>query len=184
MPSLAKTLLPALLLTTAGCGDLLFLEVEQPSICKTLEQQAFSGSEYSTTIDINVSQELQGLGVQSPQGLDVFISLQRARLTARDGISNFDFIDAARIAVVPVTPNGPPPAEVLSYTRTRPTGAEVELHQERDNVNLSDYITQDTLRLEASLTGRLPSEDWSIDIQVCLYARARVRYLELLPTGP
>lgn len=179
MPSLKQTLLPALLLATAGCGDVLFLELEQPALCKTLAGQTFGGSQYSTTLDIDVAREIQGLGVQSPEGIELFVSMERARLIARSGITDFDFIDSARISVVSVAPDGPPPAEVLSYTRTGPTGPEVELH-DGGKLNLTDYISQDTLRVEAALSGRLPSEDWSIDIEVCLYGRARANYLEFL----
>ncbi len=183
MSSLKRILLPALLLASAGCNDVLFLELEQPALCKTVVGQTFGGSQYSTTLDIDVAQELQGLGVDSPEGIELFVSMERARLIARSGVTDFDFIDSARILVVSVEPDGPPPAEALSYTRTGPTGAEVELN-DGGKLNLSEYITQDTLRVEAAISGRLPSEDWSVDIEVCLYGRARVNYLEFLDAQP
>lgn len=170
-------LLPALLVAGTGCGDILFLEVEQPAMCKVVENQQFGGSRYSATLDLNVSQEIQGLGISNIQGVDLFINLQRAKLVARSGIPNFDFIDRAKVTVMPIIASGPPPLEVLSYERTGPSGSEVELAS-GEPVNISPYITAETLRAEAEISGRLPSQNWSIDIEVCLYSRARVNYLQ------
>jgi hypothetical protein len=178
MPTIKHIVLPMLLVVAStGCGDLLFLEVEQPALCKVVENQAFGGSQYAATIDLNVSQEIQGLGIGNIQGVDLFINLQRAKLVARSGISNFDFIDKAKITVMPIVSSGPPPLEVLSYERKGPSGTEVELAAGQPT-NISPYITAETLRAEAEISGRLPSENWSIDIEVCLYSRARVNYLQ------
>lgn len=179
MSTFKYILLPALLVASTGCGDILFFEVEQPAICKVVENQAFGGSRYSATIDLDVSQEIQGLGVGDLQGVDLFVSLKRAKLVARSGISNFDFIDRAKVSVMPIVSSGPPPLQVLAYERQGSTGTEVELAA-GEPVNISPYISAETLRAEAELSGRLPSENWSIDIEVCLYSRARVRYLEIL----
>lgn len=178
MTSLKRTLLSALLLATSGCGDLLFLEVEQPEVCKTLPEQVFAGSQTSMTLTVNIGQELQGLGFDSPEGIEPFVSLKRARLVARQGIDNFDFLDSVRIRLLPPEGSSQAPLTAVDYTRTGPTGSTLELPGSEE-LDVSGYISQETVRLEASFSGRMPPEQWSMDMQVCLYGRARVDYLDV-----
>lgn len=172
-------LLAALAVALSGCGDLLFLEIEQPEICQVLPGEAFSGSEYSRELQIDLQGQLPGLDLSSPQGLESLFRLTRVDFIARSGITDFDFISEADIRILPPEGSNLLPAHVIDYHRNgAETGSTLSMTGNQD-VDLYDYLTGGAVVVDASLVGSLPPDEWSMDIRVCMYVKLRADYLEL-----
>jgi hypothetical protein len=75
------------------------------------------------------------------------------------------------------------PLNAVDSTRTGPTGSTLELPASEE-LDLSGDITQETVRIEATLSGRLPPEEWSMDLEVCLDGRARLDSLDVAAQKP
>lgn len=172
-------LLTGLVLGLTGCSELLFLEIEQPEICQVLPGETFSGSEYSRELQIDIQSQLPGIDLSSPQGLQSIFRLTRVDFIARSGITDFDFISNADIRILPPEGSSLLPAHVIDYARNgAETGTTLSMTGNED-VDLYDYLTGGDIFVDASLAGTLPSEEWSMDIRVCLYVNVRANYLEL-----
>ncbi len=172
-------MLAALTAPLAGCGNLLMAEVEQPEVCKTLPDNVFSGSEYTKTMEINVSEQLPGLDVTSPTGVQSTFFFNRVDFIAKSGITDFDFVDSAKISVLPPDGSDLPPVAVIDFTRTEPSGTTLSMVGS-SKIDLYQYLTAGVVKVEAALTGRLPSTDWSMDIKPCLYAKVKANYVDLV----
>ncbi|HLT30243.1 MAG TPA: hypothetical protein VK013_09365 [Myxococcaceae bacterium] len=171
--------LAAVSLALAGCGDLLFLEVEQPEICQVLPGQPFSGSEYSRELQIDIQGQLPGIDLSSPQGLESVFRLSRVDFIARTGITDFDFISEADIRILPPEGSNLLPAHVIDYHRNGVETGETLSMTGRQDVDLYAYLTGGNIVVDASLVGTLPPEEWTMDIRVCMYVKIRANYLEL-----
>lgn len=169
----------ALSVSLSGCGDLLFLEIEQPEICQILPGETFSGSEYSRELQIDVQGQLPGIDLSTPQGLSSVFRLTRVDFIARSGITDFDFISEADIRILPPEGSGLLPAHVIDYHRKgAQTGPTLTMTGNQD-VDLYAYLTGGEIIVDTSLAGTLPTEEWSMDIEVCMYVNIRANYLEL-----
>lgn len=174
-------LAPALALALLGCGALneqLYLEIEQPELCKVLPNQQFTGSEFQRRLEVNVAQQLPGLNFDNPQGMEGTFRIPRVSFIARSGISNFDFVDTGRIHIEPPAGATMPPVDVINYARNgASTTGTLDMAGESD-INLYDYLRGGVLTAVATIAGTLPRDNWSMDIQVCLYARIKVSYAD------
>jgi hypothetical protein len=179
MNALRNALFPAvLLLALPGCDNLLFAEVEQPEVCKTLPDQLFDGSTYSQTLSVDIGEDLPGFDVSSPEGLDSVFRLTRVDFIAKTGITDFDFVDSAKITVLPPEGTDLPEVQVIDFQREGATTGTVSMTGTND-VDLYAYLTQGRVFVNAALVGRLPDDEWSMDMKICLYAKVTADYLKL-----
>ena len=180
MNALRNALLPAaLLFALPGCDNLLFAEVEQPEVCKTLPDRLFDGSTYSQTLAVNIGEDLPGFDVSSPDGLDSVFRLTRVDFRAKTGITDFDFVDSARITVLPPEGTDLPPVEVIHFQRDGADTTDTLSMRGANDVDLYAYLTQGQVFVNSELVGRLPASEWSMDMKICLYAKVTADYLKL-----
>lgn len=174
-----KTLsLVAALTLLAGCDRFLYLEIEQPEICQVLPDQVFEGNQYSNELTVDIQGQLPGIDLSEPHGIETLFRLSRVEFIAKSGITDFDFISNAQISLIPPPTSSKQPATVIDYTRAGPTGNTLAMEGAMD-VDLYDYLKEGDITLNSSLTGTLPSTEWTMDIKLCMYVRVRADYLQL-----
>lgn len=174
MPTRFLILLAAL--PAAGCDGGLYAEVELPEVCKQLEVAAFEAA--PVPIHGTLEREFEfALASELPEAANAEQELRLTRLTvsAREGVAALDFIDAASLTILSET--GLSPETVLEYRRAAGSTAQ-EIVAEAGSNDLLPYLHEGKLRLNASMTGTLPTQSWSITVRPCVYVRAKYRYLD------
>lgn len=162
----------------SGCERVLYMEIEQPEICQTLPDQAYEGNQYSNELTIDIQGQMPGIDLSEPHGIETLFRLSKVEFIAKSGITDFDFVSGANISLIPPDGSTKPPATVIDYTRSGPTGATLSMVGATD-VDLYDYLKEGDIVVASSLTGTLPSNAWSMDLRVCMYVRIRADYLKL-----
>lgn len=161
-----------------GCDRFLYMEIEQPEICQVLPDQVFEGNQYSNELTVDVQGQLPGIDLSEPHGIETLFRLSKVEFIAKSGITDFDFISGAQISLVPAEGSATAPATVIDYTRSAPTGTTLSMAGAMD-VDLYDYLKEGDVVINSALSGTLPSNEWSMDIKLCMYVRIRADYLQL-----
>lgn len=196
---LTGALLLASLLAT-GCNQpLFFAELEEPRLCKTIEEIPFfgtpPGSDLRYEVGIPIASELPLFA--GGQDVETDIHLIEFALLRRGGILDFNDVETAEVIVRTAPGASEPDALLLSYQRDPANlpGDTLIVGGDRQ-VNLLPYIfdpgttdggppssldggtaDEGTIGVEVVMTGELPEEAWSADIRACIYMRTRFNYL-------
>jgi hypothetical protein len=174
-------LLPALLLLTA-CGDLLYIEAETESICKTESGAAFPAAPpVSHTVSQSLRLPINGIGDAVPEeDFEAELSLRSFELILGTGAANLDGIDS--LSLTANTPGGTG-AGILLGSYTRPAG-QTNIRSIRltgsEGTDIVSLARQDELDVRVDLSGMLPQEDWTADLDVCAGLRVRANYFNLV----
>jgi hypothetical protein len=182
MKTLFKSLLIVLAPFAVGCGGPIFyVDVDEPAICKTVRDVPFEpavpGADLRLTFDLPVGQYLPLIGTQDAR---TTLYLNELSFTAKEGIQDFNTVDAATISVLPRPESTASKQVLLSYTKdpANPPNKVLVVGGERD-VELQPYLSADEDRsasLEAVMKGALPSNYWTADVKVCIHAHVRYNY--------
>jgi len=105
--------------------------------------------------------------------LDANLELVRAEIRATSGISDFSFIDAAHLAVSSGDTGSTLPTVTMFNCDgdCDPNGATLEVPA-TDVQNVLDYLKTDSIKVDVSFKGQLPTVDWMMDVDVCFKASA------------
>jgi hypothetical protein len=105
--------------------------------------------------------------------LDANLELVRAEIRATSGISDFSFVEAAHLSVSSGDDNStlPPVTMYDCDGNCDPNGATLEIPA-TDVSNVVDYLRTDSIKVDVSFKGQLPSVDWMMDVDVCFKASA------------
>lgn len=93
----------------------------------------------------------------------------RGEVRAKDGIADFKFVDSARIVISSGDADSPlPPLTVYNCDGDcLPDGNKLALDGAAQD-SAVEYVKGDSLVIDIDLVGQLPSENWMMDVDVCL----------------
>lgn len=170
-------------LASFGCGgDILFAELEIPSLCTSIPGQTFPGAPiavagtatFPNEFDVgNTLSDFGNLGQVEARAL--FFDI-----TAKSGVQDFGFVDQVQLKVLPAPNSTLLPVQLVDYK----AGAQPpsnNMHWAVNSPDMMGYLKEPPLRFETTFTGTLPTVDWSFDIRLCIFMKARIDYLQALP---
>lgn len=170
-------LLFAVALTQLGGCPLLDVEVEVPEVCVGYHDLPVDGvatDGVTTTLHERFAvDDLDAL--HQVTDLDADVGFVRAALLARAGITDFGFVDAARIAITSDDPALPPLVLYQCDGDCVPADGALDMLAAAQHDAL-DYLRGSSLVVDIELTGRIPREAWAMDVDICFTARARYQY--------
>jgi hypothetical protein len=162
-----------LVLCLSGC-TILDAEIEIPQACMTFHDQEVPGmADGHTFTKTFVADDLQV--VDGFIKVDGVITDARARLTLRSGPSDFTFLDGVTVTVNDSTGTLPPVMLVACLEGACMSMSGVTEIVAQVPENLLDYARGGAPRFTVTLTGNLPAQTWSTDIEVCVAGHASIK---------
>lgn len=176
MRNLTLTALSALLLS--GC---FYVEAEEPSVCKTVLDQSFPGIAAGGTYDVSqqFSYDFGNEIVLTFEGKTVETTARalQVTLTAKSGISDFSFIDAADATLI--DPTGKlPDVQIVTYAKPANAQASNTLVIEGggENIDITKYLQNGQIAVRLHFSGSPPNQNFTADVKTCVYAKVRLNY--------
>jgi hypothetical protein len=173
------------LVALVGCGGpVMYVEVEEPRVCKNLGELTFPGAPPGVTELRQTFPEFDFSSFNLPtitQGgeLDAETRLIEVSLNAGEGILDFNNWETAALSIIPASGSTLETREVVTYQKDPAAlpGRTMAITAE-ENVNLLPYLTEsgNVISVDAVMTGVFPEADWTAEIKGCLYMRARYNY--------
>lgn len=158
----------ALLSLSAGC-PLLEIKAEVPEVCLTYRNVHVAGVSGAPTTYTNQFSFDDLSAVKDLAKLDANLEFVRAEVRATSGITSLDFVTSAHLAIASGDPSATlPTLEVLDCDGdclTDGTTLEVPAAIQHDAVA---YLETGSLVIDLSLAGKLPEQDWTMDVDLCL----------------
>jgi hypothetical protein len=177
----------ALLALASGCGlsNQFYAELEEPGICRTFQGVVMDptapGAELVLVLPIPVTQDVP---LFDTAGGGVVFKLLSVTFDSTNGtgIQDFNSVDSAWVTALPdqTNPNGQVATEVIRYDKAPNVlpGKKLTIGGNSD-VDLVPFLSSSGgVTVEARMTGGLPNNNWTSDITGCLYAKARLNYLD------
>lgn len=163
----------AALVPLTGC-ELFAIETEIPELCvgfnNRLMPGARGGNEFERTV---LADPLKTFGAYV--ALDAEITLARATLRAKSGVSSLAFIDSLSVKLKPTSVV--PGVSTLSLVSCEDYECASDTMESTvantPPTGIMDVIESGQVELEVRMTGDLPAEDWVVDIEVCVSGKAR-----------
>lgn len=194
--------LATLLLFGACDGPLFFAELEEPRLCKTLQDLPFEGVaaggelRYRLALPVGAEVPLFALGDGGTSDVDTEIRLIEFALLRESGILDFNSVESAEVSVEPPPGASVAAATLLSYTRDpSDLPGDTLIVAGDEGVNLVPYLfdpgttdagvpvagdggtAEEGVVVEIRMTGALPEDPWMADLRACIYMRTRFNYL-------
>lgn len=171
--TLCASALSAVLLS--GC---FFVEAEEPSICKTVTDQAIGPlapgtTQFSAAYDYDFGDSLLNFGDKQ---VTTDLRVLNVTFTLKSGAPNLDFIDHGKVSLV--DPDGvKPELKILSYQRTAPVTDTLTLSG-GDDIDVTQFLNGGNTRAHVELSGAFPGDTTvTVDVKACLYAKVHYDYL-------
>lgn len=178
----AKNVLLAPLFTFALAsgfgGCMLSVEAEVPDVEVTQHDVAFPGIPNAAQLGdlstgMSFTQERPALDL--PKGIDSSVQAVSIELVAKTGITNFDFLKALRITMVPK--GGSEPIELINYEKANGAAVGKKLTIASKNpVNILEQWKADSATFTVEVAGTLPETNWTIDMSVHFAGKASFKY--------
>lgn len=158
---MSRTMIFSLLLATGCGGPLISAELDAPEICQELE--AFSVPAAPPGLPANLSftqvvalpDELQQLGASAEvELLSVWASAE--------GVPDLGFLQSVRLTARQEQGD----SLLAEYTSTGELGGRINLRVE-DGFNFGAHLTEHGGTIDTSVTGVLPTKDWTLKTRVC-----------------
>lgn len=155
------------LVFSGGC-PLLDVAVDVEEVCLTYPDVAVEGHPGGLAVSRSFSfDDLDAVHEIIERDGDV--RFVRGEVRAKTGVDNFAFVDSARIIVSSGDPaSALPPLTVYNCDGDcLPDGNKLALDGSVQESAI-EYVKSDSLVVDIDLVGRLPSEAWTMDVDVCL----------------
>jgi hypothetical protein len=167
-------------LAGSGCGGpLLFAELEEELICKTIPDVIFDPSVPGVDLRRDFPIPLKDyLPLFSLEGASTNIELVELVFNAKSGITDFNSVEQATVTVVGPEGTTIPPAVPGQYVKdlVNLPGRTLVLPGQ-PGIDLVPFMdTESTLNLQNVMTGSLPPNPWTADVRGCLRMKARLDY--------
>jgi hypothetical protein len=172
-PTLSGLALGLGLLPLAGC-PLLDLQVDVPEVCLSYPNLVVQSTPGAT--GINQSFSFNDLSaVHDLASHDASLHFVRARVRARSGIAGFAFVEAARLVVASGDPGTalPPLTMYDCDGDCVPDGDRLDIPA-AVGADAIAYLRADAIVIDLALRGTIPAASWTMDVDVCMSARASV----------
>lgn len=187
-------ILPLCLATLAltGCSDLSsvvpFVHINAEKICSRFADQTITGTgpvldtshlEASETVTTDLSDLFSAVDVIKVKS---HFTVKSATMIGRRGVEDFGFLDEVKITLAPnAKTSSLPPLGIIDYRKGDEPGAVAMRTMEGEegplptlstqtasSANISPYLQEGAVDLTMTMRGRLPAEDWTIDVEVCM----------------
>jgi hypothetical protein len=167
--------------TVPGC-TLVDVEVRVPEVCLSYDELEVEGVPLPEGIDgthtIQRSFAIDDLSsFHEITDHDADVAFVRGEILALSGISDFSFIDAARIVISSGDEGSTLPPLVLFECDGDCVAAGGALDMTPDaRRDAVEYLRGNSLVIDIEMTGRPPADAWSMRVDVCFQASARYQY--------
>lgn len=166
----------ALLAALAGCGPVLFAELEMPSVLVTLPQYEFpsvvGSASKQVTFDVGAN-----VSVINEPNVDYDLNLNEMTIVLRSGpFTSFDTFDSVKITAIRT---GQPDLVLIEYANPHTTmGMTSVTARSSTGADLKPYLDAGKITVMAEFTSSLltPAGIWYADISADLYLRVRLDY--------
>lgn len=163
----------SLVLLAAGC-PLLEVEAEVPEVCMTYRDIEIAGvpPELATGVDETFAfDDLSAFDALADLDADAhFVS---ATVRATRGVDNLAFIESASVAIASNDPASTLPTRVIyACDGDCPARDNALVVPVQDRSDALEYIRSGSLSITLQATGQMPTEAWTMDVEVCVAARA------------
>lgn len=174
------TLLAALGWLLSSCGGL-YVEAEEPQICKTVTGTQVPGNPtglkatFTQQYDYDFGNELLNFGDKK---VDTQAQLLSVTFTATSGTDDLaSTVDSGEVDLIDGTGQNPP-IKVLSYQRpaNAPKSATLVVSG-GDAIDITKYLSGGKVSVKASIDGSLPPQNWTMDVQTCVWVKVHYNYL-------
>jgi hypothetical protein len=155
-----------------GC-PLLDIEADVPEVCLSYPNLQISGVPAQSSIkqtfvfdDLSAVHDLTGK-------LDADLEFVRAEVRATSGIENFAFVQAVHVVVSSGDPDSklPPLTMYDCDGDCAPAGNKLEIPASLAQ-NAIEYLKSNSIVIDLDFQGNVPESSWTMDVDVCMKARA------------
>ena len=153
-----------------GC-PLLEVEAEVPSVCVTYRDiavEGLPGTSFATSFAIDDLSAFDRL-----TALEAELEFVSATVTATRGLSDLAFVVAASVSIASGDPASELPRRTIYACEgdcpTRDTMLTIPVADQQDALA---YIRSGSLLIDVELQGELPTQAWSMDVEVCMRGAA------------
>jgi hypothetical protein len=173
--------LPVLALL-AGCGGLLFAQLEVPTVTVKLLDQAFpatpAGSDLVTEVQYDLGAQLPSI-TQPNVRYELKLTGLKLDLTSSSGLADFGGVQEIRIDAVPPAGSTLAPVELVSYQKPPPPAPQSPTSIEATgatSVDLAPYLQGGQLTLRVTAKGSLPTSPWNASVVGSFFLRLTLDY--------
>jgi hypothetical protein len=162
-------------LATLGC---LSVEGEVPEVVMTRHALAIGPSLLPDAGDTaqTVSFEHPYQAFSLPDGVESELRPVRTSVTAVGGVDDLAFIHACSLTIATRDPQGPAPATVVDYSLDPSAMPGARLTADAvARPNVIDYWVTGSTFYTLTVVGQLPSEPWTIDVEVAFSGSVKYR---------
>ncbi len=163
-----------------GCGEVLFVEMEVPEVCKTFLDQPVEAAPVAIEGTAQLSNEYalgEGLPDLNFNNADFEARVLSVAVTARNGEENFAFAKSAQVKIDPPADSSLAPVE-MNYVIHPDDASKPTLSLTTSTPNMVPYVKGGKLKFTTSITGSMPTHPWTMDVKVCVYLKTHVRYTD------
>lgn len=173
--------LPVLALL-AGCGGLLFAELEVPTVTVKLVDQAFPATPPGGDL---VAEVRYDLGAQLPSitqpNVKYVLRLTGLELdlTSSSNVADFGGVQEVRIEAIPPAGSALAPVELVSYLKPPPPAPQNPtsiVATGQANVDLAPYLVAGQLTLRVTAKGSLPASPWNASVLGSFFLKVTLDY--------
>lgn len=181
MTSRMTAMLRTLALAAVGASLLsgcFYVEAEEPTICKTLNDQVIgplapATTDFSAEYDYAFGDSLLNFGDKK---VTTDIRALSLTFTLKSGASDLDFIDSGKVSLVDAD-GVDPEVKILAYQRSGPVGDTLVIPA-GDPVDVTDYLQSGATVAHVELKGSFPAGAQLVfDVKACLSAKVHYDYL-------
>lgn len=157
----------------AGC-PLLDVEVEVPEVCVTHRGIEIAGVPVELGAGIDETFTIDDLSAfDALDDLDADARFVSATVRAAGGVDNLGFIEAASVEVASADPDSTlPTLRVYACDGDCAADGNVLALPVQEQPDALAYLRSGSLSIALQARGTLPTEDWTLDVEVCVAARA------------
>jgi hypothetical protein len=154
----------------AGCGPLVEGELAVQQFCRDVQTQEVPAAPISIHGSWSWKSEWAPPVLAMPDGAQLELALESVEILPGGGIEDLDFLDAAAVQIARL--DGAHVAEIAWAHPEGGTVRRVSL-QPPAELDLAQLATGNSMQVETTLTGTLPTRAWNVTVRACYQASAR-----------
>jgi hypothetical protein len=163
----------ALVTTAAGC-PLLEAEVELSEVCMTYADLEIAGVPAGVPTSIDETFTFDDLSAfDALADLDADARFLSATVRATSGVDTLGFVDTASVEIASNDPDSTLPTRMIYSCDgdCRADGDALAIPAQ-DQPDALDYIRSGSLAIALRVSGTMPTEDWTMDVEICVAGHA------------
>jgi hypothetical protein len=163
----------ALVMLAGGC-PLLEVDVEVPEVCVTHKDVEVAGVPAGVVTGVDETFAIDDLSAfDALLELDADAHFVSATLRASKGVATLAFIDAASVQIASNDPESTLPTRMIyACDGDCPATDGAIVIPAQDQLDALEYVRSGSLSIALQASGTLPAADWTMDVEICVAARA------------